>query len=85
MTTSALNGLARASRDGKRLTFLNAANWNVSDEARSGVSTDKLFQIFRHLDDALANWLLFPAAHGSEKPAGDIGLRDCVRLDNADY
>ena len=82
MTSAAGNGLATASIRRERLTFLDAADGDVSDETSSCVATDELFQVFRDLDDTLANWLLLAGFHGSQIPSGDIGLRHHVGFDD---
>ncbi len=85
MTDSTLNGFAPASTGDERLTFLDTADRHIRYESRSWVTMFKLFQIFRHLDDTLADWLLVASFQRGQKPSGDIALRDGLGFDDPNY
>ena len=84
MAGSTLNRFVAATGDGKGLTCLKAANRHIRDEPGVRVTVLKLFQIYRHFDDALADGFGVAGVHGGQKPSGDITFRNGVGFDDPD-
>ena len=76
MTCGALD--AEIAGSCQRPPFLDTASRDVGDETSARVPTDKVFNVFRDFDDALADGLVLAAVHRGQEQVPDMCLRDGV-------
>lgn len=79
MTASTLERAASRAARGELLAPLDAADRDVRNEASSGVTALELLEIFRHLDDSLADWLGLPVDNEIIACGGSLSGTDVLR------